>query len=420
MISAVAQPPEGRVREAAGRVRRAACAAAARWPAAAVRVLRGVPGGVADVALAAVFLAAMLVQLIGSASLPGARLPFAVALSVVMAGGLALRRRVPLGAYVAGSLALVAEALWVAPSPVSPYVNLIGVYSLGLYATRGRARWGLLLVISGVFAYAAGPYAAAPAADVLVPWLLAWAAGYGGARRREDQAVARQAIRGQAVAQERLRLARELHDLVGHTVNVMVVQVGAGRRVLDRDPAKTREILTSLEHVGRDALTELDRVLGVLRRDGPPAASDTGVAAGPPGPGSARGGEGLTVQPGIADLPRLARRMTEAGIRVTVRIDPPAPQVIRSVDLSAYRIVQEALTNALKHGGARSASVTVHHDGRAVDIEVRDDGRGASGGYLPGRGLLGIAERVSAFGGSVEHGGGDPDGFRLRAVLPVP
>jgi|SRR5271166_103242 len=201
----------------------------------------------------------------------------------------------------------------------------------------------------------------------------------------------------------------------------MVVQAGAGRLVLDRDPAKTREILASLELTGRQALTELDRVLGVLRRDDPQPGdrAETEAAAGPRGPGGPLGEEGLTV-PGIADLPRLARRMAEAGIRVTVQIDPPSPQVARSVDLSAYRIVQEALTNTMKHGGARSASVTVRFDGRAVDIEVCDDGRGAPAGYLPGRGLLGIAERVSAFGGSLQHGGGERGGFRLRAVLPVP
>jgi len=143
------------------------------------------------------------------------------------------------------------------------------------------------------------------------------------------------------------------------------------------------------------------------------------TAAGQRGPGGPLDEEGLTV-PGIADLPRLARQMTEAGIRVTVQIDPPAPQVARSVDLSAYRIVQEALTNTIKHGGAQSASVTVRFDGRAVDIEVRDDGRGAPAGYQPGRGLLGIAERVSAFGGGLQHGNGERGGFRLRAVLPAP
>jgi signal transduction histidine kinase len=344
--------PGSRLRLAASRV---VHAATTRLPkAGAVRAFRQVPDWVVDGALAVGFLAAMLIERAESAALPGARQPLAVALSVVIAGALALRRRMPLAAYLAGSSALVAEALWVGPSTVAPYANLIGLYSVGLYAPRGRAWWGPVLVVPGVFVYASGAGSAAsasPAAGVLLSWLLAWAVGYGAARRREEQQAARQAMRRQAVADERSRLARELHDLIGHTVNVMVVQAGAGRLVLDRDPAKTREILASLELTGRQALTELDRVLGVLRRDDSQPSDRAGTAAGPRGPGVPLDEEGLTV-PGIADLPRLARRMTEAGIRVTVQIDPPSPQVARSVDLSAYRIVQEALTNTMKHGGA--------------------------------------------------------------------
>jgi len=420
-MTGVKVSPRNRLRLAASRV---VHAATTRLPgAAAVRAARQAPGWVADGALAAGFLAAMLIEQAESAALPGARQPLALALSVVIAGALALRRQIPLTAYLAGSSALLAQALWAGPSTVAPYANLIGLYSVGLYAPRGRAWWGPVLAVPGVFVYVSGAWSAAsasPAAGVLLSWLLAWAVGYGAARRREEQQAARQAMRRQAVAEERSRMARELHDLIGHTVNVMVVQAGAGRLVLDRDPAKTREILASLELTGRQALTELDRVLGVLRRDDPHPGDRAGTgAAGQPGLGSPLGEAGPAV-PGIADLPALARRMTEAGIRVTVQIDPPSPPVARSVDLSAYRIVQEALTNAMKHGGARSASVTVRFDGRAVDIEVRDDGRGAPAGYQPGRGLLGIAERVSAFGGSLQHGGGGRGGFRLRAVLPVP
>lgn len=399
-------------------------ATAVRLPkAGVVRAVRQIPGWAADGALAAGFLAVMLIEQTAQEALSGARLAFGVALSVVIAGGLALRRRTPLAAYLAGSAALVAEALWVSPNPVSPYANLIGLYSLGLYATRRRAWWGPLIIPPAVFGYfyGAGPSAPGqPVAGTVLVWLLGWAVGYGSARRREDQRAARQAMRRQAVAEERARLARELHDIVGHTVNVMVVQAGAGRLVLDRDPAKTREILTSLEHTGRQALIELDRMLGLLRRDGPPTPGRSAAGAdAEPDPGAGLDEAGLTV-PGIAELPRLARQMTAAGIRVTVRIDPPAPQVARSADLSAYRIVQEALTNTLKHGDARSASVTVRLDGHALEIEVHDDGRGPPAGYLPGRGLLGIAERVSAFGGSLEHSSGEPGGFRLRAVLPAP
>jgi signal transduction histidine kinase len=384
---------------------------AARLPAAGVvRAVRRIPSPVLDGALAVGFLAALLVEQAHSAPLPGIRLALALALDVAIAGSLALRRRAPLAAYALGSVALAAGALWTTRSAVAPYANMIGTYSLGLYASRARAWSGLLLVFAGVFIYfshaAHGSVDGAGAAGVLLAWVLAWAVGYSSARRREEQEAARHAMRRQAAAEERSRLARELHDLVGHTVNVMVVQAGAARLVLDRDLVKAREIVASLEFTGRQALGELDRMLGVLRRDEPPAEGTTSLD------------EDLSM-PRIADLPRLAQRMTEAGIRVTVRIDPPVPQVARSIEMSAYRIVQEALTNSLKHGRARSAIVTVRLDGHALNVGVSDDGSGPPDGYQPGRGLLGIAERAAAFGGSVQHGRSDRGGFQLRVVLPV-
>jgi signal transduction histidine kinase len=390
---------------------RAVSAAAARLPAAAVvRAARRVPSPVLDGALAVGFLAALLTGQARSAPLPGSRLALAIALDVVIAGSLALRRKVPLAAYLLGTVALAAGALWTGRSAVAPYANMISIYSLGLYARRARAWWGLLLVFPGVLIYfsraAHGSVNGAAPAGVLLAWVLAWAVGYGNARRHEEQEAARQAMRRQAAADERSRLARELHDLVGHTVNVMVVQAGAARLVLDRDLVKAREIVASLELTGRQALGELDRMLGVLRRDAPPAGGSTSLD------------EDLSM-PRIADLPRLAQRMTEAGIRVTVRIDPPVPQVARSIEMSAYRIVQEALTNSLKHGGARSAIVTVRLTGHALNIGVSDDGSGPPDGYQPGRGLLGIAERASAFGGSLQHGRPERGGFQLRVVLPV-
>src|SRR5439155_22334920 len=182
------------------------------------------------------------------------------------------RRRLPLAAYVFGSAGLMVETLAGVPSALSPYANQIGVYSVGLYATRRRAPWGLVVMVAGVAVYfraAPGQFNLAQPAGVLFVWLLAWGIGYSTARRREEQAAARLLARQQAVAEERTRIARELHDLIGHTVNLMLVQAGAGRRMLDRDPEQTRELLAGLEQTGRDALTELDRVLGILRRDGP-------------------------------------------------------------------------------------------------------------------------------------------------------
>ncbi|GAA1229087.1 histidine kinase [Kitasatospora nipponensis] len=412
------------------------------------------PGAVTvDRVLAGTMLVAMVVERLGAGAQVRARLPVALVLSVVIAGALAVRRTAPLAAYLIGSAALSAEALFVLPSPLSPYANLIGLYALGLYATRPRARLGPVVVLLGMLAYFAGAAHTYPVipAGVLFVWLLAWAAGYGVARRQEDREAARGLLRQRVAAEERARIARELHDLVGHTLTVMLVQAGAARRLLDREPAQSRELLGGLEHTGREALDELDRVLGLLRQGEPPTPATPGdtVAAGKPGgsgaPGAGpRGGDpdgpsGLPAppgpQPGLADLARLTARIEQAGLRVTARIDPGTHRLPRSLDLSAYRIVQEALTNAVKHGRAGTARITVRCAGDVLDIEVRDDGRGAVDGYQPGRGLLGVAERVAMFGGSMEHGsmhhggmehggpehrGGDRGGFRLRVLLPIP
>lgn len=324
-------------------------------------------------------------------------------MTTVIAGGLALRRRAPLTAYAVGTAALAAEALWMSPGSFSAYVNLLGVYSVGRYATRLRALWGAVIVLPGVLAYFARAHGPALVpAGVVFTWLLVWAAGYSGARRRERQAAARARMRREVISNERNRIAQELHDLVGHTLTVMLVRVGAARVVLDSSPDQAREILLGVEQTSREALDELDQVLGILRE------GDAGVEADM---------DGL---PGLAELPRLARRMTEAGMDVAIRVEPPDLSLPRSLDVSAYRIVQEAVTNALRHGRAGAAWVEVGGDGTRVRIEVRDDGQGPAPGYRPGRGLLGIAERAAVFAGSVQHGAGDDGGFQVRAQLPLP
>ncbi|GAA3046776.1 sensor histidine kinase [Actinokineospora globicatena] len=297
--------------------------------------------------------------------------------------GLALRTRAPLGGYLLGTAALMAGGLLGVADPVAPYANVIGIHALGAYTSVRRSLFGPLLVVPGVVAYNAQlPGSAVAIAGNVFFWLLAWAVGFATARARERSALLNRA----AVAEERTRMARELHDLVGHTVNVMLVQAGASRVVLDSDPAKAKELLIAVERTGRDALDELDRVLSALRPDDP-------------------------------DLTRLASRMTEAGMAVDLRVEVgglPGP-----VEFAVYRIVQEALTNALTHGHARSASVSVLSAGEGVAVEVADQGRGPRPGYRVGRGLTGIAERAEVLGGSVVHGGGDGGGFRLRVVLPL-
>jgi signal transduction histidine kinase len=383
--------------DAGGLGARVAAARDAVTRAAGARVA-GIPSRVFDIALVVVALPALVAERIVAAPELDAPLPVALALAAVIAGSLGVGRRAPLAAYLAGSAALVVESLWVLPSPLSPYPNLIGLYFLGHYASRERALWGPVIALPGILAYFAPSHApAAASAGVLFVWLLAWAAGYSGARRRERLERDRRLLRREAITDERGRIARELHDVIGHTVNVMLVQAGAGRTVLTSDPEQARELLIGVERTGREALDELDRVLGVLRTD-----------------------DGADLQPGVAELPRLIGRMAAAGLAVTVRVDQSAGQLPRTLDLSVYRIVQEALTNALRHGRAGSATVTVHRAGAAVRVEVCDDGRGPIPGYQPGRGLLGITERASVFAGSVEHGGGEGGGFRLRAVLPLP
>ncbi|MEV0191503.1 sensor histidine kinase [Kitasatospora purpeofusca] len=386
---------------------------AAGAPAARLlRAVRAVPGGHWDLVLAGGFLLLMAVERTGEADRLHGGLPLALALSAAVAGPLAVRRTRPLAGYLVGAAALSLEALFVLPSTVSPYADLVGLYSLGLYAPRRRAWFGPFAALLGMAAYFADlghDYPVIPA-GVLFLWLLGWAVGYGTARRAEEREAARRRLRSEVVAEERARLARELHDSVGHTLNVVLVQAGAARRLLDRDPERTRELLSGMEHTGRDALDDLDRVLGLLRREG----------------GHGEDAEGAAPQPGLGDLERLAGRLGGAGPRVRVRIDPAARRVPRSLDVSAYRIVQEALTNTVKHSGARTVEVTVRCAGGRLAVEVCDDGRGAPAGYTPGRGLLGVAERVSMLGGRVEHGpirsGGPagPGGFRLRAELPVP
>jgi len=368
--------------------------------AAVVSRVNRLPSWTVDAGLAAVAVLAMVSERLTSTPPLGARLPAACALAVVIGGSLAFRRRAPVSSFAVGTAALAVESLWLGPGGWLPSVNLVGLFSVGYYATPRRALWGPVIMLPGVVAYFAGVKTAVPPAvpaAVVFAWLLVWAVGYAGARRRDRQEDDRRLMRRDAVLDERHRVARELHDLIGHTMSVMLVRTGAARMVLDRDPDKAREILAGVEQSGREALDELDRVLGVLRRD-----DDTDR------------------QPGLAELPRLVERTGEAGMAVTVRVDPPQPNLPGSIDLSAYRIVQEGLTNAFRHGRASSAAVVVRCDGRRVQVEVTDDGLGPPVGYQPGRGLTGIAERVAVFGGTVVHGRGDEGGFRIRAVLPLP
>ena len=370
------------------------------WLTRSLRRLRRVPPLAFDIGLAIVYAVIVLVERARHPPTGAALTAAATALTLVLAATLVWRRRAPLAALLVGITALAAESFLQVTTTLSPLPTLVGAYSVGLYASRTRARWGPLLVIAGVLGYFVSTPGLASAdmgqlLQTLGTWLAAWALGYSAARRRDAHDRARIALERHAVAEERIAISRELHDVVGHTVNLLVVQAGAARLTLDRDPAAARGILVSMEQTGRETLADLDRVLGTLRAD----------SAGPP--------------PGLSELPVLVDRFADSGVEVDLRLDPDLA-LPRELELAAYRIVQEGLTNSLKHAAPCSATVSVRRDGPSLVVEVTDTGPGVRPENRQGRGLVGIAERVSMAGGVVEHGNATGGGFTLRAALPLP
>jgi signal transduction histidine kinase len=211
------------------------------------------------------------------------------------------------------------------------------------------------------------------------------------AEQRELQARA-------AVAVERGRIARELHDVIAHNVSMMVVQAGAAERVLEGQQ-QVRDALDAIALTGRQTVDEMRTVLGVLR------AEDDSAARRP--------------QPGLADLQQLVASVREAGLPVRLRIEGEPCRLPQTLDLSAFRIVQEALTNALKHAGPAEAEVVVSYESGAVRLEVRDTGAGQAHGQGAGHGLVGMRERVAMFGGELEVARVGGGGFAVRARLPL-
>jgi len=238
---------------------------------------------------------------------------------------------------------------------------------------------------------------------------IAWLAGFA-LRERAEQAEAaelraavaereRDAAARVAVAEERARIARELHDIVAHSVSVMVLQVGAVRHNLPEGQAADGEALKGVERAGRTALAEMRRLLSAMRTEGDEAE--------------------LVPQPGLDGLDSLLEEVGRAGLPVELRIEGDASPLPRAIELSAYRIVQEGLTNALKHAGATKADVVVRYEPHALQLEVRDDGLGNTTSDGLGHGLVGIRERVKIYGGEMSAGAANGGGFVLSTRLPL-
>ena len=337
-------------------------------------------------------------------------------LYAVTAGLLVFRRVHPLPVLIAMVAVYVAEfAVFGSPEGNGvALATLIAIYTVGRYLEPRRATLGLALGVvlwAGWAAFDPLNESWAERAQTAVwlgPWVIAWLVGalarVTGMYREQRRAAGEQRA-SRAVAEERSRIARELHDVIGHSVSVMTVQAGAVRRRLRSEQTVERDTLETVENVGREAMAEMRRMVGVLRQaDGHPA----GPNREPP--------------PGLAQVERLADKFRDAGLPVSVSVTGRSRELAPGLDLTAYRIVQEGLTNTLRHAtNPHSAEVAIAYSQASLELAVRDDGAAprVTEPSQPGNGLMGMRERVAVYGGSVVARPRPEGGFELVATLPL-
>lgn len=354
-------------------------------------------------------------------SIPGP-LPLTVPVAVLIPASVAIRRRHPLAVTVLLAVAFPTLLLFDGPQTSVAFgiAFFCNWYALAVWTdTRGFVLGCSVIAVTSVLAQfgpkgtvgAAVTFTVVPIVAMLIARRAvrdrqlraeALAARAEALAARADALEREQELRARdAVAEERARIARELHDLVAHYVSLMVVQAGAERHALPAEQRSTREVLAEIEQAGRQALAEARRLLGVLRR------------------GDQR--EELEPQPGVDRIDALVERVERAGLPVKLQVKGERTPLPAGVDLCAYRVVQEGLTNALKHAGPASAEVMLRFAPQALDVSVRDDGRGpaAANGDGAGHGLIGMRERVALYGGELSAGPGDGGGFEIRAHLPL-
>jgi signal transduction histidine kinase len=365
----------------------------------------------------------------------GAWLPLVLAIGLSLP--VAIRRRDPLLALaliLAGCVITMALGGMINRGPVLPLALVL--YQVAARCSRTIAIAGLavslwLLVAQALILHwtGIGPGDAVGTALVLI---IVWMTGWAVQQRRGYAARLREQVASAAVTEERLRIARELHDVVAHSMTVVAVQAGFGEYVFEQDPGEARAALGAIQRVTREALADMQRLLGVLRQD--EAAQDGAGqdAAGPPSTG--QGGTGragplqLAPAPGLADLDRLVATTAGAGVRVEVASDKDRPDIPAAIDQSAFRIVQEALTNVVKHSGAEYCRVTVGCDDGHLSVEIADPGgtgrtaaaaNGTGQASGTGHGIIGMRERVSLCGGEFTAGPMPGQGFRVAARFPL-
>ncbi len=346
----------------------------------------------------------------------------AIPVALGLAVPVVFRRANPIGAYAVAVLAGGIQVALAIRPVATDLAILILLYTLAAYCSRRVSVWGLAVCLVGsalgLFRWISfalpDPLGRLAATAILFagPALLAWVLGDSMRYRRayyanlEDRAARlereRDAQARIAAVAERARIARELHDVIAHNVSVMVVQADGASYVLNTDPVRAREALAAISATGRQALAEMRRLLGVLRRE-------------EEGPSELR-----APQPGIGELGELLDQARTAGLPVSFTVEGAPQPLPGGVALAAYRIVQESLTNTRKHAGpVASAAVVLRYSGDALVLAISDDGRGAAAPDGAGHGLTGMRERVAACGGSVAAGPRPGGGFEVVATLPL-
>jgi signal transduction histidine kinase len=372
--------------------------------------------GTGDAVLAAFMAVSSVVPVLGGDPSWGRPRALGVALGLLSTVPVAWRARRPLTmtAIVLGANGACIYAAAPHQAAFQPFVALtLTGYSVGSRAEGRRALWvPPLLLAASAPVFLAARLHGQDSGNIIpsVVWLVAaWATGRTVRSWRHKNAALELANRElaeqrelqaqAAVAVERGRIARELHDVVAHNVSMMVVQAGAAARVLHGEQPDVRNALDVIAATGRETVDEMRTLLGVLRSDDGPAA--------------------LRPQPGLADLEQLVGGVREAGLPVTLQIEGTPRPLPPALDLSAFRIVQEALTNTLKHAGPARAEVTVRYEDGLVTLEIADTGRGPRDDRGTGHGLVGMRERAAMLDGELEAAQADGGGFSVRARLPV-
>jgi signal transduction histidine kinase len=369
-----------------------------------------------------------------SVRLVGVWIPLLLAIVVALPVG--LRRRDPVGALIlalAGCSVIVAVGEEISRGPFLPLA--LALFTVAATCKRRVAIAGLtaslgLLVVQGLIMSFSGR-GSGPATGVALILIIVWMIGISAQQRRAYTARVREQVATAAVTEERLRIARELHDVVAHSMTVVAVQAGFGEYVFDHEPGQAREALGAIQHVTREALADMQRLLGVLRQDGPGQPADSQARAGRPGGGQPPARQlQLAPAPGLADLHRLVSTTAGAGVQVNVTRTGDHREIPAMIDQSAFRIVQEALTNVVKHSGASSCQVSVGYEDAGLSVQITDHGAGpAAGRDWPlaarepngaGHGILGMRERVSLCRGEFSAEPLPERGFRVAARFPLP